>query len=162
MPANEDLLGLVADIVSAHVSNNSVSTSDVPGLIRATYDAMASLGEQQPATPAEKPEPAVTARKSLANPNHILSMIDGKPYTMLKRHLKQNGLTPAEYRERYDLPADYPMTSKNYSERRRELAHSLGLGKKKAAAEAPASATPAKAARKPRAKKDDTVHDSED
>ena len=75
----------------------------------------------------EKTEPAVTARKSFANPNHILWMIDGKPYTMLKRHLAQNGLTPAEYRERYDLPADYPMTSKNYRERRRELAHSFWL-----------------------------------
>lgn len=85
MSANEDLLGLVADIVSAHVSNNSVSTSDVPGMIRATYDAMASLGEQQLEAPAEKPEPAVTARKSLANPNHILSMIDGKPYTAARR-----------------------------------------------------------------------------
>jgi len=162
MPANEDLLGLVADIVSAHVSNNSVSTSDVPGLIRATYDAMASLGEQQASAPDEKPEPAVTARKSLANPNHILSMIDGKPYTMLKRHLAQNGLTPAEYRERYDLPSDYPMTAKAYSERRRELAHSFGLGRKKADAEAPAPSPAAKAARKSRAKKDDTIDDRED
>jgi len=152
MPANEDLLGLVADIVSAHVSNNSVATGDVPGLIRATYAAMASLGEQQAPAPAEKPEPAVSARKSLANPNHILSMIDGKPYTMLKRHLAQNGLTPAEYRERYDLPSDYPMTAKAYSERRRELAHSFGLGRKKTEAPA-AAAAPAKAERKPRAKK---------
>lgn len=128
MPVNEDLLGLVADIVSAHVSNNSVSTADVPGLIRSTYDAMASLGEQAAPEPAENPGSAVTMRKSLANPNHILSMIDGKPYTMLKRHLAQNNLTPDEYRARYDLPADYPMTAKAYSERRRALAHSFGLG----------------------------------
>jgi predicted transcriptional regulator len=149
MSTNEDLLGLVADIVSAHVSNNNVATAEVPGLIRATYAAMASLGEPQAPEPAEKPEPAVSARKSLSNPNHILSMIDGKPYTMLKRHLAQNGLTPAEYRERFDLPADYPMTAKAYSERRRELAHSFGLGRKKAEPVAP----PAKPERKPRAKK---------
>lgn len=161
MPANEDILGLVADIVSAHVSNNNVATADVPGLIRATYAAMAGLGEAQPPEPAEKPEPAVSARKSLANPNHILSMIDGKPYTMLKRHLAQNGLTPAEYRERYDLPGDYPMTAKAYSERRRELAHSFGLGRKKAEPVAPPAAA-AKPDRKPRAKKAaaDAVTDS--
>ncbi|GGE79876.1 MucR family transcriptional regulator [Sphingomonas prati] len=149
MPANEDLLGLVADIVSAHVSNNNVATAEVPGLIRATYEAMAGLGEPQEPEPAGKPEPAVSARKSLSNPNHILSMIDGKPYTMLKRHLAQNGMTPAEYRERFDLPSDYPMTAKAYSERRRELAHSFGLGRKKVE---PAAA-PAKPERKPRAKK---------
>jgi predicted transcriptional regulator len=158
MRANEDLLGLVADIVSAHVSNNSVSTSDLPGLIRATYAAMVSLGEEPAPEPAEKPEPAVTVRKSLANPNHILSMIDGKPYTMLKRHLAQNNLTPAQYRERYDLPADYPMTAKAYSERRRELAHSFGLGRKKAGT--PAAAAPAKAARKMRAKNAEPVIES--
>jgi len=162
MPAHDDLLALVADIVSAHISNNNISTSDVPSLIRTTYDAMASLGEPEAPAPVGKPEPAVTVRKSLANPNHILSMIDGQPYTMLKRHLSQNGLTPAEYRERYALPSDYPMTSKAYSERRRELAYSFGLGRKKAAIEAPAPAAEAKATRKPRMKKPAAVRDSED
>jgi predicted transcriptional regulator len=125
-----DLLAITADIVSAHVGNNTVATGDVANLIKSVYEALATIGAPE-AVEAETYEPAITARKSLANPNHILSMIDGKPYTMLKRHLAQNGLTPAEYRERYNLPADYPMTAQAYSERRRELAHSFGLGRKK-------------------------------
>ena len=123
-------------------------------------------------------EPAVTARKSLANPNHILSLIDGKPYKTLTRHLSTHGLTPETYRERYGLKADYPMVALAYSEHRRKLAKEIGLGRKlgetraKAAAPAavanvspqpatkPAAATPAsakaataKAATKPAAAK---------
>jgi predicted transcriptional regulator len=145
--SNSDILAITADIVSAHVSNNSVAAGDVPGLIKAVHEALNTLGTPEPVE-AETYEPAVTARKSLANPNHIVSMIDGKPYTMLKRHLAQNGLTPAEYRERYNLPADYPMTAQAYSERRRELAHSFGLGRKKA--EPVPEPTVAKKTRKPR------------
>ena len=156
MPANPDLLALVADIVSAHVANNNVATGDVAGLIRSTYDAMAELGTPEAPAEEEAPQAAVSIRKSLASPNHILSMIDGRPYTMLKRHLAQNGLTPGQYRERYKLPADYPMTATAYSERRRELAHSIGLGRKKtpapAATPAPEPAAETRA-RKPRAKK---------
>ncbi|WP_076070297.1 MucR family transcriptional regulator [Sphingomonas montana] len=125
-----DLMAITADIVSAHVGNNTVATGDVGNLIRSVYEALTTLGAPAPIEP-ETYEPATTVRKSLSNPKHILSMIDGKPYTMLKRHLAQNGLTPAEYRERYNLPTDYPMTSTAYSERRRELAHSFGLGRKK-------------------------------
>ena len=126
-----DLLAITADIVSAHVGNNVVATGDVANLIKSVYEALATIGAPEPVE-AETYEPAITARKSLANPKHILSMIDGKPYTMLKRHLAQNGLKPAEYRERYNLPSDYPMTAPAYSERRRELAHSFGLGRKTA------------------------------
>jgi predicted transcriptional regulator len=144
---NTYILAITADIVSAHVGNNVVAAGEVAGLIRSVYDALDNLGVPEPVA-AETYEPAVTVRKSLANPNHILSMIDGKPYTMLKRHLAQNGLKPAEYRERYNLPADYPMTAASYSERRRELAHSFGLGRKKAKA-APEPVADKKA-RKPR------------
>jgi predicted transcriptional regulator len=152
MPANPDLLALVADIVSAHVANNNVAPADVPGLIRSTYDAMSELGAPAPEQVEEAPQAAVSIRKSLASPDHILSMIDGRPYTMLKRHLAQNGLTPAQYRERYKLPADYPMTAATYSERRRVLAHSIGLGRKKTPEPAPEPVAD-KPARKPRAKK---------
>ncbi|GGE97089.1 MucR family transcriptional regulator [Sphingomonas prati] len=127
--SDTDLLAITSDIVSAHVANNIVAAADLAGLIKSVYEALATVGEPEPVE-AETYEPAITVRKSLANPNHILSMIDGKPYTMLKRHLALNGLTPAEYRERYNLPADYPMTSQAYSERRRELAHSFGLGRR--------------------------------
>jgi predicted transcriptional regulator len=72
----------------------------------------------------------VSVRKSLASPDHIISMIDGKPYKTLKRHLFRNGLTPDQYRQRYDLKPDYPMTAPAYSERRRALAHKIGLGAK--------------------------------
>jgi predicted transcriptional regulator len=75
---------------------------------------------------------AVTARKSLANPAHIISMIDGKPYKTLTRHLSTNGLTPAQYRERYGLKPDYPMTAPAYSEQRRQMAKKIGLGRKPA------------------------------
>jgi len=75
-------------------------------------------------------EPAVTSRKSLASDDHIISMIDGKPYKTLRRHLAGHGLTPETYRERYGLKADYPMVAKNYSESRRAMAKKIGLGRK--------------------------------
>ncbi|RYE95881.1 MAG: transcriptional regulator, partial [Oxalobacteraceae bacterium] len=95
--------------------------------------------------------PAVTARKSLASPDHIISMIDGKPYKTLRRHLATNGMTPVEYRERYGLKADYPMVAPTYSEARRTMAKSIGLGRKPGqtnAAKADAKPTPAPRKRK--------------
>ena len=74
--------------------------------------------------------PAVTARRSLASKDHIISLIDGKPYKTLKRHLSGHGLTPAQYRERYGLKSDYPMVAENYAEMRRGLAKKIGLGRK--------------------------------
>lgn len=122
-----DLKTLTADIVSAYVSNNTVAASDLAGLIGSTYMALAGAGTpKEPAAPEFVP--AVSVRKSLASRDHIISMIDGKPYALLKRHLKTNGLTPDEYRARYNLPADYPMVAPAYSEKRVELAKSIGLG----------------------------------
>ena len=147
---NETLITLTADIVSAHVSNNSVATSDVGGLIEKIYGALQGLG----ATPAEpmkeKPKGAVSIRASI-KPDHIVSMIDGKSYKMLKRHVTQNGYTPETYRETFGLPKDYPMVASNYAEQRRALAKKIGLGRKPKAAPAPVEA--AKPVRKPRAKK---------
>ena len=120
-----------ADIVSAFVANNTVDKDDLPGLISSVGAAFKSIYEPEAGQEtAEVYEGAVSVRKSLANPDHIISMIDGKPYKMLTRHLTTNGLTPEQYRERYNLPADYPMTAPNYSQKRRELAKQIGLGRK--------------------------------
>jgi hypothetical protein len=92
---------------------------------------------------------AVTVRKLLASPDHILSMIDGKPYKTLKRHLARNWLTPEQYRERYSFKPDYPMTAPTYSEHRRAMAHKIGLGAKGRQAKSgqQEAAAPAKPAR---------------
>ncbi|GAA0309225.1 hypothetical protein GCM10009087_19090 [Sphingomonas oligophenolica] len=127
-----DLTTLTVQLLSAYVSNNLVPSAELAGLIQTTRTALS--GDAVPVEPAV-PEfaAAVTARKSLASRDHILSMIDGKPYKTLKRHLSTNGLTPAEYRDRYKLPKDYPMVAPGYSEQRREVAKRLGLGRKPAA-----------------------------
>lgn len=128
------LTELTVDLLAAFVSNNTVGMKDLPELISSTHAALAALdagGDAEPAV-ASEPEypPAVSARKSLGKREHILSMIDGKPYKTLKRHLSRHGLTPADYRARYKLPADYPMVAPAYSEQRRETAKRLGLGRK--------------------------------
>lgn len=148
----EILITLTADIVSAHVSHNSVSTTDVAGLIEAVYGALGALGA--PAAPEEeKPKGAVSIRASI-KPDHLISMIDGKAYKMLKRHLSLNGYTPETYREAFDLPRDYPMVAATYAQQRRTLAKKIGLGRKpkNTPASAPA-AQPPKPARKPRSRK---------
>ncbi len=152
-----DLTTLAVQLLSAYVGNNAVPSSELAELIRTTKAALAE--DEKPAAPAE-PEhvPAVSVKASLASRDHIISLIDGKPYKSLKRHLSTHGLTPAEYRSRYNLPSSYPMVAPNYSEQRRQVARQLGLGRKKAepaaVSEAPqaetASAIPAK--RSPRAK----------
>ena len=125
---NEMLVTLTADIVAAHVSNNSVSVDEVPALINNVYGALAGLG----AAPAAevKLEPAVSIRSSVKN-DHIVCLEDGKKMKMLKRHLMtDHGLTPAEYRARWGLAADYPMVAPDYAEKRRVLAKEIGLGRK--------------------------------
>jgi predicted transcriptional regulator len=135
----ENLIGLTADIVSAHVANNSVHTGEIAALISSVYQALASLDAPSAPVAPEKPKGAVGVRASI-KPDFLVSMIDGKPYKMLKRHIGQHGHTPASYREAYDLPKDYPMVAANYGEQRRQLAHKIGLGHKpKAVAPAPRS-----------------------
>jgi predicted transcriptional regulator len=112
----------------------------------------------QPDEAATEYEPAVSVRKSLGSREHIISLIDGKPYKSLKRHLGSHGMTPTQYRERYGLKADYPMVAPAYAERRRALAKKIGLGRKPGEAAAgrkaaAAKARPAKAGRRPRAAK---------
>ena len=121
----------------AWLSNTGVraSAADVPAFLRSMFEALEGLGGAKPVAAEAGQgayEPAVSVRKSLASRDHIVSMIDGKPYRTLKRHLAVNGLTPDEYRQRYGLKADYPMTAPSYSEARSSMAKSLGLGRKKA------------------------------
>lgn len=128
MEDSEILITLTADIVAAHVSNNSVAISDVPLVIRSVHEALAGLGNT--AAPEVKQEPAVSVRASV-KPDYIVCLEDGKKMTMLRRHLAtDHDMTPDEYRAKWNLPADYPMSAPNYSERRRVLAKKFGLGSK--------------------------------
>lgn len=124
----ESLLALTADIVAAHVSNNTIAVSDVPALIKSVYNALNGLGA--PVVVEEvKQEPAVSIRSSI-KPDYIVCLEDGKKLKMLKRHLmSQYGLTPDDYRMKWGLPADYPMVAPNYAAQRRELAVQIGLGR---------------------------------
>ncbi len=124
----EALITLTGDIVSAHLSNNSVAVDAVPGLITSVYSALAKLGER--AEPQEvRPSPAVSIRASV-KPDYLVCLEDGKKLTMLKRYLRTNySMSPEEYRARWNLPADYPMVAPNYADKRRELAKKIGLGR---------------------------------
>jgi predicted transcriptional regulator len=127
------------DIVAAYVSNNSVPSSELPNLIRSVHDAVRGLtsgstvNEIAASDDVEKPN-AAQIRKSV-HPDGIVSFIDGKTYKTLKRHLTSHGLDPRSYRDRYRLPADYPMVAPSYAERRSALAKAIGLGQPGAMAE---------------------------
>ena len=123
--------------------NNRVSAEDVPAFLRNMHATVTELASGAPAAAegsseggSEEYTPAVSVRKSLASRDHIISMIDGKPYKTLRRHLSTHGLTPEQYRQRYNLKADYPMVAENYSAARRDMAHRIGLGQKGRAARA--------------------------
>ena len=134
-----DLVGLTADVVSAYLSNNTVPVAELAGLVASVHAALGKLGQpQEPAAPVHAP--AVSVKKSVTE-DALISLIDGKPYRTLKRHLTGHGLTPAEYRQRYNLPADYPMVAASYAAKRSELAKSIGLGANRRKA-APKAAEP--------------------
>jgi predicted transcriptional regulator len=122
------VLGLTAQIVSAHVSNNSVSPDALPSLIQEVFKTLSGVGKD-PVLP-ERPQPAVAIKKSVL-PEHIICLEDGKKLKMLKRHLKTSyNMTPEQYRERWGLPPDYPMVAPNYAKHRSSLAKKIGLGTK--------------------------------
>jgi predicted transcriptional regulator len=136
--ANQDLLGLTAEIVSAHVSNNPVSINDLPNVIQEVYRTLHLLGQPAP-PPAEKPQPAVPVKKSIT-PEYLICLEDGKKLKMLKRHLKTSfDLTPDQYRDKWGLGSDYPMVAPNYAKHRSSLAKKIGLGTKPRAKPAPAA-----------------------
>jgi predicted transcriptional regulator len=127
--ANQDLLGLTAEIVSAHVSNNPVSISDLPNLIQEVYRTLANMGQPVAVTP-ERPQPAVPIKKSIT-PEYLICLEDGRKLKMLKRHLKTAfNMTPDQYREKWGLGSEYPMVAPNYTKHRSTLAKRIGLGTK--------------------------------
>ncbi|HUC65211.1 MAG TPA: MucR family transcriptional regulator [Stellaceae bacterium] len=124
---SNDLLALTTEIVAAHVSNNTVAVSDLPQLINQVYQSLAGIGKA-PVSPVERPQPAVSVKRSV-HPDYIICLEDGKKLKMLKRHLKTAyNMSPDEYRERWNLPPDYPMVAPNYARQRSKLAKDIGLG----------------------------------
>ena len=128
---NDDtLITLTADIVAAHVSNNSVAVNDLPQLISNVHGALSTLTGAS-AAPEIRQEPKVPVRSSI-KPDYIVCLEDGKRLKMLKRHLMTHyQMTPDQYRQKWGLNSDYPMVAPNYAEQRRALAKSIGLGTKR-------------------------------
>ena len=148
---------LATELTIAWLSNPNTraNATDIPEFLRSMHEAVMGLTATSPVTDepaAEEHQPAVTVRKSLASPDHIISLIDGRPYKTLKRHLSGHGLTPDDYRRRYGLKADYPMVAPTYAKRRSDMAKSIGLGRKaKVTAEGEAAAPAAPTRRRPKA-----------
>ncbi len=145
--AEDQKLTLTVDIVAAHLAGNTVPVADVPALIRSVFDALSTIAAPVP-EPEHRPVPAVAIRASV-KPDYIVCLEDGVRLTMLKRYLRMRyGLSPADYRAKWDLPRDYPMVAPNYAEKRRLLAHAIGLGGKRVGTAEPAkdAATAAPAA----------------
>lgn len=130
LPKHTDLLSLTTEIVSSHLSNNSVPAIEIPSLIERVYKSLSTLGTDSasPSHSSDRPQPAVPIRKSVM-PDYIICLEDGKKLKMLKRHLKTAyAMTPDQYRERWGLPNDYPMVAPNYAKTRSRLAKDIGLG----------------------------------
>ena len=124
-------IALTAEIVAAYVSNNTVASADIPALINQVHTALlrVTTGEAQPSS--EPLKPAVPVKKSIT-PEHLVCLEDGKKFKSLKRHLRtQYNMTPEQYREKWDLPADYPMVAPNYAQARSALAKQMGLGQQR-------------------------------
>lgn len=129
--ATSNYIELAADIVSAYVSNNSVPSGDLPGLISEVHTALMKVGTGAIELPAEAPKPAVPVKRSVT-PDYIVCLEDGKKFKSLKRHLRtQYNMTPEQYRDKWGLPADYPMVAPNYAKARSELAKEMGLGQQR-------------------------------
>ncbi len=126
-----DVLRMAVDIVAAYVSNNSVPASQVPDVISTIYNSLNTLNGRMAGGGGEPPKPAVSIRRSVT-PEHIVCLEDGKKLKMLKRHLRAAyGMSPDEYRAKWNLPADYPMVAPNYALQRSAFAKKIGLGRKK-------------------------------
>ncbi len=122
---------LTAEIVSAYVSNNSISAGEMPNLINQVHQALLRVGGARHDLPADSPKPAISIKRSIT-PDHIVCLEDGKKFKSLKRHLRtQYNMTPEQYREKWALPADYPMVAPNYAAARSQLAKQMGLGQQR-------------------------------
>ncbi|MCF3935597.1 MucR family transcriptional regulator [Acuticoccus sp. M5D2P5] len=128
---DSNLIDLAAEIVSAYVSNNSVASHDLPNLISDVYAALQKTNGGEPEPEPEPLKPAVSIKKSIT-PDYLICLEDGKKFKSLKRHLRTHyNLSPEEYRERWNLPNDYPMVAPNYAAARSELAKRMGLGQQR-------------------------------
>ncbi|MET1411047.1 MucR family transcriptional regulator [Roseibium sp. HPY-6] len=130
-PVDANLIDLTADIVSAYVSNNTVASTDLPSLINEVHTALQKTASASSEPEPEPLKPAVPVKKSVM-PDYIICLEDGKKFKSLKRHLRTHyNMTPEEYREKWDLGADYPMVAPNYAAARSELAKKMGLGQQR-------------------------------
>ena len=124
----EEILMLTTEIVSSYVSNNSISPTDIPAVIEQVFQSLSNISSGETSLSADRPQPAVPIKRSIT-PDFLICLEDGKKLKMLKRHLKTAyNMTPDDYRERWGLPADYPMVAPSYAERRSKLAKDIGLG----------------------------------
>ena len=127
--ADDELLRMTAEVVSAYVSNNTLATGQLADVIQAVYNSLRGLEGQMAEPPSEPLKPAVPIRKSVT-PEYLICLEDGKKLKMLKRHLRSTySLTPDEYRVKWGLPPDYPMVAPKYAEQRSEFAKKIGLGR---------------------------------
>lgn len=126
--AHQELLSFTTDIVSAHLSNNQMAADEIPALIQKIYRTLANVNGEGSLSSSERPQPAVPIKRSVT-PEYIICLEDGKKLKMLKRHLKTAyDMSPEEYRDRWGLPADYPMVAPSYARQRSKLAKDIGLG----------------------------------
>lgn len=129
--ANVNFIGLATEIVSAYVSNNTVAQGDIPALINQIHQALLRVASGQPESSSEPLKPAVPVKKSI-HADYLVCLEDGKKFKSLKRHLRtQYGMTPEQYRDKWSLPADYPMVAPNYAIARSQLAKQMGLGQQR-------------------------------
>ena len=131
---NTLILEITSEVVAAYVSNNPLSSTDLPNLIREVHSTLSSVSGSGNALPTEPQKPAVSIRKSLGH-DYLICLEDGQKFKSLKRHLKSHyDLSPEEYRKKWGLPSDYPMVAPAYAERRSKLAKEMGLGQKRKSA----------------------------
>ncbi len=124
-------IDLTANIVSAYLSNNPTPASEIPNLISQVHSALMRVSSGRSEAPAEPAKPAVSLKKSI-NPDYLVCLEDGKRFKSLKRHLRtQYSMTPEQYRDKWGLPADYPMVAPNYAVARSQLAKQMGLGQQR-------------------------------
>lgn len=129
--AGRTFIELTAQIVSAYVGNNTVPAQDLSSLINQVHSALTRVSSGQGESPGEPLKPAVSVKRSIT-PDHIVCLEDGKKFKSLKRHLRtQYNMTPEQYREKWGLPADYPMVAPNYAAARSQLAKQMGLGQQR-------------------------------
>jgi predicted transcriptional regulator len=129
--APKSFIDLTANIVSAYLSNNPTPASEIPNLISQVHSALLRVSSSRTETPAEPAKPAVSVKKSI-NPDYLVCLEDGKRFKSLKRHLRtQYNMTPEQYRDKWNLPADYPMVAPNYAVARSQLAKKMGLGQQR-------------------------------